>query len=143
MQAAIEMRLEAAVEKLLERHAQAINAPAEKQGREQIMIRIDDFELISFDERVVLKCVKQLTDEKAENAEACLEALLDRASTRSLLDAGFTAQQLLASGVQIRELVDNGVPIQELLDSGACSHREIAQALCKAVPASSGKGAVV
>eukprot|EP00971_Amphidinium_carterae_P229252 4548148-Amphidinium_carterae.1 len=77
MQAAIEMRLEAAVEELLKRHVQAINAPAEKQGREQTMIRmlramppealsralsagavtvaraIDDF---SFDERVVLKC---------------------------------------------------------------------------------------
>eukprot|EP00971_Amphidinium_carterae_P105361 2086385-Amphidinium_carterae.1 len=77
LEAAIDMRLEAAVEKLHKRHVQAINAPEEKRDREQTMIRmvkamppealsralsegavtvaraIDAF---SFDERVVLKC---------------------------------------------------------------------------------------
>mmetsp|Transcript_11046 Transcript_11046/g.20045 ORF Transcript_11046/g.20045 Transcript_11046/m.20045 type:complete len:623 (-) Transcript_11046:28-1896(-) len=82
---------------------------------------MEDF---GYSERQVVECARKLVIDKAENAKVLFWGLIENGvGIASLRDAGVQLQQLIANGVTV-----------DMLFSLGCSHLEVAQALCKAVP---------
>jgi len=111
----------AAVEKQLKAHMRVVKAfsAANQQDALSRLLSTGDItvkdviEDLGYNEQDVVECVKALFQNHSEKAEICLRGLMQIGiGKRVLLDAGIAVNRLLA----------------------ACSHLEVAQALCQALP---------